>query len=244
MRTPTAQLMRRVGVVHANDRFRYATNFPLRVGIALQDGDTYNTYWRLFGTNMTSALSTFAAGGGITLTTAGASADNARIYPQRLQVPTVAKSPGFYTRVKTGASVQDTQIVAGFYDALTPFGSFTTGGGSTLCRFAYDRAEFGNGNWWCNVIDSSASPATREVFDTGVEVEASTTYELAIEVDANRLTRFSLRRKGHGWRHNQAQAKRVFTSTTASLYPYVGVQANAAAAKALTIRKLAYGMTE
>lgn len=190
-----------------------------------------NLNFEVLGTNMTSALSTFATtGGGITLTTAGASADSSILLAHLTTKQSNWNSTGwgtserivFETVIKTGASVALTSIWAGFKLTNTPV--VATDNDQVFAR--YDAAT-ASGVW--QLITSATNVDT--TVNTGITVAASTKYHIKIVVDGNRIARLYI---------NGTLAATSSAALTASvaLKPYIGVLANTGAAKAITIRGL------
>lgn len=226
------------------DRIIYTERFLKRPGInANQDAstaDTYNTVqmqliidknhdFEILGTNMTSTLTTFAAAGGITLTTAGASADQGILLPHLNSAAscwtstlwTTDNTPTFDVNLTTAASIAAITIWAGFKLTNTP----VVATDDDQVFFRYDDT-VNNGNWqlvWSNNnVDYT--------LDTGIAVVASTTYALSIQIDAALVIHAFI----NGNEINPNTSRLI--KTAKNFIPYVGVQANTAAAKALTVR--------
>lgn len=207
-----------------------------------------NPDFEVLGTNATSALTTFADGGGITLTTAGANNDFNVIAPHLDTAQTAWAAAkwntndeiGFKTVIKTGASVASIKIWAGF--KLTNTSVTATDDDS-----AYFLFDTGNTNSVSatNIQLCTSRAGTDTVVDSGITVQASTHYVLEIQVDVNRIPYFFINGVCVGV-GNGTDLAGVTTSTGAltadiDLIPYVGVMALTAAAKAVTIRALICG---
>ncbi|HYE20091.1 MAG TPA: hypothetical protein VEA69_16705 [Tepidisphaeraceae bacterium] len=209
-----------------------------------------NNNWEVLGTNATSALTTFADGGGITLTTAGASGDLNVIAPHLDTAQTAWAAAkwntndeiSFETTVKTGASVANMKFWAGF--KLT-----NTSVTATDDDQAYFLFDTGNTNAVSatNIQICTSRAGTDTVVDSGVTVEASTSYHLLLQVDQHGVPYFFINGVlvaiGNG-----TESTGVTTSTGAltaniDLIPYVGVHALAAAAKSITVRGVVCGKT-
>ena len=80
-----------------------------------------------------------------------------------------------------------------------------------------------SGRW--QAISSAAG--VDDAHDTGVAVAASTAYRLRIAIDADRVARFYI--------NNSLVETSGVLVTAKDLIPYIGVQANAAAAKKITV---------
>jgi hypothetical protein len=230
------------------NRHVFDDNFRLRPGInankAVPAGDTYNTAqmqlsldkspdWELLGANMTSALCTFADGGGITLTTAGAATDAAILLPHLdtgLTPFTAAKwntndEISFETTIKTDALIADETLWAGFKLTNTP----VTATDDDQCFFRFI-AGTNSGKW--QVIDSNTG--TDNAQDSGVTVAASTVYKLKLIVDGARVPRYFI---------NDAFVKKGSAlKADVDLIPYIGLLSDTSAtAKAVTVRRVRIG---
>lgn len=218
--------------------------FALRPGLnANRDvpaADTYNTaqaqlgidknpHFEVLGTNMTSALATHSTSGGVTLTTAGASADQAILLPHLNSAVSgwsgtqwsFGQKPTFEAGIVTGASIAAATIWAGFKLTNTPVVA-------TDDDQAYFRYAAADGAYWQCVVSNAGTDAT---YTTDVPVVASTAYNLAIEIDANGTVHFFVN-DVEVWTSTVTKAK---TTITAAI-PYIGVQADTGAAKAITVR--------
>jgi len=243
----TAQQSPLTGAIHVGTRrLMWREQFLRRPGInankAVPAGDTYNTAqmqlaldkhsdWELLGTNMTSALCTFAAGGGITLTTAGAANDQAILLPHLdtdLSPFTAIKwntldEVGAEFDLKIGASVASATIWAGFKLTNTPV--VATDNDQMFVR--YDSAT--NSGQWQAIGSYGGTDLT---INSPVAVAASTEYKIGIRVDADRYPMFFVNERLIG------KLSHALTTDT-DLIPYVGVMATATGAKALTVREIA-----
>jgi hypothetical protein len=196
-----------------------------------------NKDFSVLGTNMTTALATLAATGGVTITTAGASADSAIILPS-LSTKQTAWSSTLWSSDKsleweccivTGASVALTSIWAGLKLTNTP----VVATDDDQCFFRYDAATAG-GAWQIITSRAGTDTTTTVAVGTSPAVLASTKYRLRIQVSSGRTVRFwindiEILYNGFG---------SVFPALTTGInfIPYVGVLANTAAAKAITVR--------
>lgn len=200
-----------------------------------------NKNFEVQGTNMTTALATAATTGGLTLTTAGADADQAIVCPhldtkQTQWASTVwgsSTSSTFETVITTGSSVAKTIIWAGFKLTNDP----TIATDNDQCYFRYSSAD-SSGAW--QIITSRSGTDTTTVVDTGQSAApaASTTYRLRIAINSARQPRFWINDKEIFY----SGIGSVFPALTATITfkPYIGVMANGTTpgAKAITVRGL------
>lgn len=232
-------------------RYVLRENFALRPGLnANRDvpaGDTYNTAqmqlgidknpnFEVLGTNATSALVTHSTSGGLTLTTAGASGDQIIILPHlnsavsawNVTQWSTDKSITFETVIVTGANITAATIWAGF--KLTNTSVVATDDDQVFFRYQDTQ----NSGKWQIIHSRGGTDTTTNTSLTAVAV--STKYRLRLALNSARQPRF--------WINDQEVLYNglgsVFPALTASvnLIPYVGVQAGAAAAKAIDLRGL------
>lgn len=206
-----------------------------------------NLMFQAAGTNMTTALVTFAAGGGVTLTTAGANNDQAILQPftQTSVVGTcfgasgasgsvlnTSNQPQFHAMLSL-SSVAAVRFCFGLKLTNAPDIStdndqaeimFSTGGSVSTSKFTTNYSVGG-------ADVETVATATGNAFDT--TAAASTNYVLSLVVDADRIARMLI---------NGVQVGKS-TPLTAStgLWPIIGVQALTGAAKAFTVRNLIVG---
>lgn len=183
--------------------------------------------FEVLGTNMTSALSTFNAEGGIKLTTAGADDDQAILLPHL-----DANQSGWaqttwgtdqQTRweavIETGASIANYHLWAGL--KLTNTSTLGTDNDQAFFRFNVEDTD----STVFQIVYSIGGTDTQK--PTEVVVAASTRYYLVIEIDEARVARFYI---------NNVL---VYTSTALTdaidLIPYIGVQALTGAAKSVVV---------
>lgn len=189
-----------------------------------------NKDFSVLGTNMTSALSTQDTGGGNLLTTAGADADSAILLPQLSTIQTSWSTMPWKTSRRVhwhclvtprSATIAASTIWAGLKKTNTPV--IATDDDQAFFRFN----DVVGANWG---FQSSVAGTDATIVDTGVVVVKDQTYLLSLIVDENRVCK--------------AYIDGVLVATTGiltdlTLIPYVGVlAAGAAAAKAVTVRKL------
>lgn len=252
MPTSIAKLSSAVGLVQTPDRSgfherfykRPGLNADLDVGASFDQADIntalrLNQLFEVKGTNATSALATHPSTSiaGVTLTTAGASADQMLLAPHEDSgvspieaasfLPSAA--PGFYAQIKTGSSIADATIFAGLKLTETPVVA-------TDDDQAFFRYQSGvNSGKWQIVISIGGADTT---VDTDLEVAADTYYELFITIDDDRKPTFGYRSGGGGYQSAVHVGPDALTAS-AALKPVAGIQAGAAAAKAVTITDLA-----
>lgn len=150
----------------------------------------------LAGTNMTDALATWAAGGGLTLTTATADNDSAYMIPNSDSDVANAfteltwdfdRQPYFLSEFATGSAVTTTAFFQGF-KIDNDFGTDDV----DIAGFFIDSEVEGNiqlvatrnstGLFPSNAYNGSSQLV---LWDSGVALEASTVYSLEIAVDSN-----------------------------------------------------------
>jgi hypothetical protein len=189
-----------------------------------------NRDFEVIGTNMTGVLCTHADGGGITLTTAGASADQAIVTPHLDASQTswattkwnTADRVLFETRIKTAANIADQIIWAGL--KLTNDNVVATDDNQVFVRY-----EAGVNGGEFQLITSSAGTDTTT--DLNVAVAVSTEYHIKLVVNGDLDVHCYI---------NGVQVARVQAALTTNidLIPYVGIEASAVAAKAVTCRHI------
>lgn len=184
-----------------------------------------NADFEVLGVNHSTTDVTFSAGGGIKCETDGASADAIIITPHLDTTQTGWAATkwnsndevGWGVVLDTGSSIADVTVYAGL--KLTNTGVVVTDADQMYFRYA----DSGNWKFVSSVGDSDRS------FDTGLAVAASTQYKLEIRISADRVATGMVNGAGS------------FTSPalTANIdfIPYIGVVANAASAKNITIRR-------
>ena len=187
--------------------------------------------FEILGVNGVSASTAYNTAGGITLTTAGAEADEVILVPHldtsqsawgTVVWPT-SKELYWEAIIATGANITNVIIWAGL--KLTNTEVLITDADQVFFRYEDDVT---TGNWIA--VDSIAN--TDVSTDTAVTVGVSTVYHLAISIDSSRVATMYL----------DGVLKRTTTAlTSANLIPYIGVACDggAGAAKALTV----YGQT-
>jgi hypothetical protein len=186
-----------------------------------------NRDFEVLGTNAVTASVTFSTGGGIVLTTAGASADSTIVAPH-LDTGQTAETtvdwstsdkPAIAAKIQTGAAITDATIWYGLKLTNTPV--VATDNDQVMFRY---QAGVNDGKW--QAIYSVGG--TDYTLDTGVVVAASTHYDLQIDVDGDRVPTFYI--------NGEEVAKGTALTANVDLIRYVGVLAGAAAAKAITVR--------
>lgn len=184
-------------------------------------------HFEVLGTNMTTALSTYNAEGGITLTTAGADNDQAILLPHldAGQSPWTQITWGtdrevaWQIRFDTGSSIAAMILWAGLKLTNTP----TIATDNEQVFFRYQNAV--NSGKFEAIYSIGGTDVT---VDSGVTVAASTAYELVIAISAARIARMFI--------NGALVATSTALAAAADLIPYLGVQASgAAAAKAVTV---------
>jgi hypothetical protein len=184
--------------------------------------------FEVLGTNMTSALSTFNAEGGITLTTAGADGDQAILAPHLDANQSAWTQVTWGTdqevvwegKLKTGANITNAIIWAGL--KLTNTSVVATDADSVFFRYEDD---VNSGKIQTNFSIGGADTTA----DSGVTLVINTEYHFKITIDAGRVARMYI------------NGELITTSTALTdavdFIPYMAVEADgAAAAKAITVR--------
>lgn len=196
-----------------------------------------DTEFELLGTNASSDDATIATGGGVTIETDGADNDSAIVLPhldasQSAWTSTkwdTAKSPSFEAGVETGASVADVEIWAGY--KLTNTHVVATD--DDQIYFRYDPTV---SSYWTFVVSRAGVDTTYVVpADVCAAVATATLYRLRIEVYSDRTVM--------GFINDRPISPTRFAAVTSltTLIPYVGVQAQAAAAKKITVKYIECG---
>ena len=191
-----------------------------------------NEHFEILGTNGTSALATFSASGGITLTTAGASADQMILLPHLNTGASAwtgttwatSKELTWRIMIATAASIADTTIWAGL--KLTNTSVTATDNEQVFFRYG---SGTNSGKWQFVYSIGGVDVA----LDTGITVVLSTYYEFEISLDALRVPTGLV-----GVANAPVDKLELGTAALASgnLIPYAGVQADAAAAKAIDVK--------
>lgn len=183
--------------------------------------------FEVLGTNMTSALSTFNAEGGINLTTAGADNDQAILLPHLDANQSswaqwtwgTDKKTYWQARIRSGASIAAAILWAGLKLTNTP----TTATDNDQVFFRYQNG-VNSGKWQAIYSIGNTDSAN----DSGVTVAAATEYVLEIAIDASRIARFFI--------NNSLVLTSTALTDATDFIPYIGVQASgAAAAKSVTV---------
>lgn len=184
-----------------------------------------NADFEVAGTNMTSALVTFAANGGVTLTTAGAANDQSILQPRSVANTTgwnvginTAKKPRLAARFALNGTTLR-RFKAGL--ALTNAIDTTTDDDQVFVL--YDTA-LNHTNWMIGVSIGGVDAA---LVDSGVAVTTDDV-RVVIDVDANRIARVYI---NDVLKHTTAAL-----TSLATLKPFVAQQTLENAAKAFTIR--------
>jgi hypothetical protein len=183
--------------------------------------------FEILGTNASSDDVTFYVEGGITIETDGADNDQVIILPHLDANQTAWAQVTWGTdqetewecSIRTAAAVTAMTIWCGL--KLTNTSVTATDDDQAFFRYA---AATNSGKW--QAVSSRAGVDVET--DTGVTVAAATDYHLKITIDADRMPRFYI--------------NGVLVDTGAALVnakdliPYIGVHANAAAAKSIVVR--------
>jgi len=186
--------------------------------------------FELLGTNAASSCSAYDTGGGIALTTAGASGDQVILVGHldasqsawgTVLWPT-SKSLIYEAVIKTGSNITATTIWAGLKLTNTPV--VATDDDQVFVRYQDTQ---NSGKW--QVISSIAGTDTT-TNTTLTAVATSTVYRVRIVLASDRTAKVYI---------NGTLVYTTAALTSANLIPYIGVQADTAAAKAITVRSQA-----
>lgn len=178
-------------------------------------------------TNETSALCTYNAEGGLTLTTAGADADSMILEPHQDANQTswtqwtwgTDREVGWFAHIQTGANITNAIIWAGLKLTFTPV--VATDADQIFFRYEDDVA---GGDWQAVYSIAGVDVA----IDTDIAAVVSTSLEFAVIIDESRNGRMYL--------NGNLVATTTQLTDTIDLVPFIGVEADgAAAAKAITI---------
>jgi hypothetical protein len=181
--------------------------------------------FEILGTNGTSALSTFNAEGGITITTNTTSGDQMIVLPH-LDTNQTAwaqvtwgtdKQVEWETAIQTSADIVGCIIWAGL--KLTNTSVVATDNDQVFFRFA----DGSDAQWQC----ISSVGGTDTTTDSGVTVAVSTKYHLKIVIDSARLAYFYIN-------GTLVHTTGALTDAT-DLIPYIGVETTAADAVGINV---------
>ena len=188
--------------------------------------------FEILGTNGTSALCTFNAEGGLTLTTAGADGDQMILAPHldANQSPWTQHTWGtdretyWECLFETGANITNAIIWAGL--KLTNTAVVATDDDQVFVRYEDD---VNSGKF--QIVYSVGGTDT--TLDTGITVEVSTKYHVSIKIGSDRKAEVRVSKVDSA---THAMAKTTALTDAVNLIPYFAVEADgAAAAKAVTI---------
>ncbi len=148
-----------------------------------------NKNFSVIGTNMTTALCTFSTDGGITLTTAGSSSDQAIVLPSLSTKQTrlsaiqwlSQKSPRFECFIRTPATITSYAMWAGF--KLTNTDALATDADAVFFKFTTTADSGGSAT---NLTVCIARAGTKVVTILPIVITASTLYRLTLSVNAQR----------------------------------------------------------
>lgn len=214
-------------------RYGLVEQFKRRPTVNASIGVAMNLDFELLGTNAVDGSSALSEDGGVTLTTAGASGDQVILVPHLDTAQSAwakaglwgsENSPYFDTIIKTASNIADIVIWAGL--KLTNTSVVATDDDQVFFRFAPATS---SGRWVLN--HSRAGTDTAMVLP--LAVAASTQYRITIEVESDRRIIASV----NGVYAEFAIREAIVTAK--DLIPYIGVQASAAAAKSIDVRRLA-----
>ena len=182
--------------------------------------------FEVLGTNASSDDVTFNAEGGVVIETDGADNDQVIILPHLDANQSAWAQVTWGTDqetvwecyIATAAAIATMTIYAGL--KLTNTSVTATDDDQVFFRYA---AATISGRW--QAISSAAG--VDDAHDTGVTVAVSTAYRLRIAIDASRVARFYI--------NNELVETSGVLVTAKDLIPYIGIHANSAAAKKITV---------
>jgi hypothetical protein len=190
-----------------------------------------NKDFEILGQNGIDSNVQFSVDGGLKVITAPASGSQLIVLPH-LDVYQTAwtvtswgteNSCRYETTIKTGASITSATIWAGLKESNVSV--VATDNNQIMFRYS----DAGSAYW--TVVSSRAG--TDSVLTTGVAVAASTSYRLAIEVDADRKVHAYI----NGVQVTNAGPLAALT-VDIDLIPYIGIQTDAVGSKTMDIRYL------
>lgn len=215
--------------------------FDLLPAINADIGDTKNKSFEVIGTNAASADVAWAEdAGGVTLTTAGADNDQMILAPHLdagVSPWTGAKfetdeQPAISTFIKTPATISSLTLWFGL--KLSNTSVTATDADQAMIRYQ-DTVNDGK----FQLITSN--DGTDLVTDSGVTLLASTIYFLGLRVNSDRSVTFFIRGGGKSivLQHSDENVADggAALATAHDLIPYLGIHANTAAARSLTVLK-------
>ena len=203
-----------------------------------------NRDWEAIGTNATTALCTYSAGGGITLTTAGAILDSEIVTPhldtnQSAWAGTkwgTQRSPSFGCILCTDATISGAGLTRTIYAGLKLANGDTTATDANQAYWMFKTGVAG-GNW--QLITSNAGTDT--VTDSGVTAAVSTQYKLEIKINANQVVTGYINGRPVG-------STATTVANNIDLIPYIGIKLNSTLAVAFHVRRawisMDYALTE
>ena len=251
----TAQVDSHTGVLvgHGSPRGRFGLfeNFAQVPGLNADiESATENTRepvnrsFEVLGANMTSALATFADGGGCTVTTAGADLDQAFIIPHldtKQSAWAQAKwnsddEVGYECLVELGATITNGVWIFGMCDDTDIDASWVAGDDDDEIYVTYHTET--DTNWTLRY----SVGATDYSVDLGVKPAASTHYGIQLVFDKDRFVDVYLS-EGLGNYQHRHRTRNAMT-TNIDLKPRWGVEeAGSGAARAVTVRYVAMAKT-
>lgn len=203
-----------------------------------------NKGWEVTGTNSTTALVTYAAGGGITITTAGAAADQmlvgAHVNTVQGRVKNIdwltQKELSFEIFLLTGSVVTQAKFFAGFKLTSTP----VVATDDDQIYFRYDATTVATAMTF--VASRAGTDVTTTLStDRFAVIAASTAYRLRFDVLANRTVVASMAVGNTGNLTPIGVAPLPALTTGIALLPFFGVEGVTTVAKAITVQYVELG---
>lgn len=206
--------------------------------------EVVNMDFEVSGTNMTSALCTACAGGGITLTTAGATNDQALIGAHTNTSMTALNGdlfksnyePSFEALIKTHTAITQQTFIAGF--KLTSAPAIATDNDQACFRFSNTTVATA----WTFISSRSGTDTTTTVRAEAAGVTVlSTIYRLRIDVLSDRTVLASIGTGITGALKEISLAPLAALTTNISLLPFLGIQNLNTGATAFSLMRLELG---
>lgn len=207
-----------------------------------------NRDFEVLGTNMTTALCTFATPPitGITLTTAGADADQAILTPHLDTAQSLWAvvnqwksnySPRFEAWIRTGAAITKQIVQLGFQLTNAMDVDEATITDADLIVFRYSSEAASNPTYW-KCVSSRGGVDVIDALRSIPAVAADTWYHFVITIDSNLKPHIYV--NGYDLTSQLSAAGQAALVTAKAFIPYIGIAGNGTApgAKAMSVRYL------
>lgn len=220
-------------------RLSIVEEFTQRSGIAADVGIGFNVSFVTLGTNSTSALCTFATGGGITLTTGALINDQMCVRGHTTAGQSIWTGTNWSTNdgvrwkcnVRSPATITTMVAAAGLKLSLAAGATLfdnATDADQVYFGFSTDARYGGVAANWTAVIRIGGASTNA---DTTVVFAASTNFRLVLDIDSARVARFYI--------NGVLRVTSGALTAAVNLLPFAGVEAlAAAAARAITVQRM------